>query len=189
MRVIAGESRGTKLRVPEGITRPTADRIREAVFSILGEHVAGARVLDLYAGSGALGIEALSRGAREAVFVEQNAKAASVIEANLRAARLAGGVVKCAQVERYLKRVVDAKTEYDLIFADPPYRKRSDDHDIVAQLLADPALPAILMPEGMMVIEIQAASCETIPEGWRRLDRRIYGGTEILFLSGEREGA
>jgi 16S rRNA (guanine966-N2)-methyltransferase len=187
MRVIAGASRGAKLRVPDEVSRPTADRVREAIFSILGERVAGARVLDLYAGSGALAIEALSRGARSAILVERNAKAAGVIEANLRSARLTGGAVERVDVERFLKREAERGRAYDLIFADPPYRKCSDDPDVVSQLLGDSVLSALLAPDGIGVMEMQAGSCEDISGDWCLLDRRIYGGTEILFLSGVKE--
>jgi 16S rRNA (guanine966-N2)-methyltransferase len=177
------------LRVPELVTRPTADRVREAVFSILGERVVGAGVLDLYAGSGALGIEALSRGARSAEFVEQSAKAAQVIEANLRATGLAGGGVRCLRVESFLTGAVGRGEAYDLIFADPPYKKRSDDPDIAAQLLLQPGLSTILAVDGILSIEVPAGKWkdEDVPADWSLLDRRVYGGTEFLFLRGRKE--
>ena len=121
MRVIAGEARGLHLSAPSPAIRPTMDRVREAIFSSLGEVVAGARVLDLFAGSGALGIEALSRGAASAIFVDANPRCAACVRENLRRAKLDGSV----QVMDALK-FVELYAEpggYDLIFADPPYGK------------------------------------------------------------------
>ncbi|MDG2124071.1 MAG: 16S rRNA (guanine(966)-N(2))-methyltransferase RsmD, partial [Verrucomicrobiales bacterium] len=133
MRVIAGESGGVPLKVPKTVTRPTADRVREAVFSILAERVVGARVLDVFAGSGALGIEALSRGAESAVFVEQNRGACEVLRGNLEKTGLVGwaGVV-CGDA---LKCVGKLGREFDLVFADPPYVKKPGDRDFGKALL------------------------------------------------------
>ena len=117
MRIVAGEYGGRRLHAPRGTrTRPTADRVREALFSMLGD-VSGARVLDLYAGSGALGIEALSRGAASAVFVERDARAAATITRNLDA------LGADAEVRRQdaLRFLASGAGPFDLVFCDPPY--------------------------------------------------------------------
>lgn len=122
MRVVAGSARGLRLDAPPGRgTRPTSDRMREALFNSLGslDLVAGASVVDLFAGSGALGIEALSRGAASATFVESDRTAVAVIEANLRRCRLADRAdVVASPVERFL---ASSRTPFDLALADPPY--------------------------------------------------------------------
>src|SRR3954468_12744768 len=122
MRVIAGTYGGRPLNAPPGAaTRPTSDRVREALFSILGARVPGARVLDLFAGSGALGLEALSRGAGEALFVDDAAAAVRAIRANLDA--LGGQAeVRRADALRFLDAARRGGAQYDLVFLDPPYR-------------------------------------------------------------------
>ncbi len=120
MRVVAGKARGTQLKTPEGLTtRPTADRVKEAVFSILHFEVEGAMVLDLFGGTGQLGIEALSRGARGAVFIDHGKEACDLIKENLRRTRFTdqGRVVRSDYLE-YLKRT---KEQFDIILLDPPY--------------------------------------------------------------------
>jgi len=118
MRIIAGKAGRIAIKVPVAVTRPTTDFVRQAIFSILGERVDNARVLDLFAGSGAIGLEALSRGAASCVFVDEHRQASNVISENLAKSRLEGGRVVKAEVATHLKR--DAAI-YDLIFADPPY--------------------------------------------------------------------
>ena len=121
MRVIAGSYKGRRLQAPPGLaTRPTSDRVREALFSILGDRVQDARVLDLFAGSGALGIEALSRGAREATFVDNAAPAIRALEGNLRDLDAAATVVR-AEARRFLGGASRSARQYDLVFLDPPY--------------------------------------------------------------------
>ena len=122
MRVIAGTYKGRRLQTPGGLeTRPTSDRVREALFSILGDRVQDARVLDLFAGSGALGIEALSRGAAQATFVDNAAPRRAGIGANLEALGADAEVVR-AEVRRFLGGASRSARQYDLVFLDPPYR-------------------------------------------------------------------
>ena len=125
MRVIAGIARGRRLAAPKGTaTRPTSDRAREGLFATVTAirgPLPGARVLDLFAGSGAIGLEALSRGAVRVVFVESDARAAQVIRANLAAVALPGGELVCDQVQRFLGRGPGAEAAFDLVVADPPY--------------------------------------------------------------------
>src|SRR4051812_27859796 len=144
MRVIAGRFKGRRLQAPPGLaTRPTSDRVREALFSILGGRVTGAEVLDLFAGSGALGIEALSRGARAATFVDSAAPAMRTLEANLRALDADATVVR-AEVRRFLGGASRSARQYDLVFLDPPYRLApalgSDVSDPLAAVLTEGAV-------------------------------------------------
>jgi len=151
MRVIAGRHGGRRLQAPAGdATRPTSDRVREALFSILGDRVPGARVLDLYAGSGALGIEALSRGAATATLVERDARAVEVIRANLAALELGEHEAQVVHAPaRAALRDASARGDaYDLVFLDPPYR----DAPALGRELSQ-ALPAVLAPGARVVVE------------------------------------
>jgi 16S rRNA (guanine966-N2)-methyltransferase len=172
MRVIAGRWGGRRLQSPPGAaTRPTSDRVREALFSVLGGRVEDARVLDLFAGSGALGLEALSRGAAEATFVDSAPAAIRAIRSNLEA--LGGEAeVRRADARRFLGGASAAGRHYDLVFLDPPYRmaKRLGD-----ELTA--ALPAVLAPGAAVVTESdrRAALDLDLP----LIDERRYGDTLI----------
>ena len=170
MRVVAGSFKGRRLAAPRGTrTRPTADRVREALFSMLGD-VGGARVLDLYAGSGALGIEALSRGAGSAVFVERDAKAVAAIERNLAAVGIEETVVR-QDVERFLARADGA---FDLVFCDPPY----DSAARVAGPLAE-HLPALCAEDARIVTESDKRNPLVLP--FPLLVERAYGDTRIAI--------
>ncbi len=150
MRVIAGTLGGRRLRAPAGrATRPTSDRVREALFSMLGE-IDGARVLDLFAGSGALGIEALSRGAAHAVFVERDAAAAAVLRANLRALGVGRerAEVRRADAQATLRHASRSGEKYDLVFIDPPYGEASTWSPRLSA-----SLPELLAPGGRAVAE------------------------------------
>src|SRR3954470_8214533 len=116
MRIISGIAGSIAIKVPAAVTRPTTDRVREAVFSMVGDFVAGARVLDLFAGSGAMGLEALSRGAAEAVFVEQDFGASKIIQDNLARAKLQGGRIIKAEAFASLRRLADSGARFDLVF-------------------------------------------------------------------------
>jgi 16S rRNA (guanine966-N2)-methyltransferase len=171
MRVIAGTYGGRELVAPRGrATRPTADRVREALFSILGD-IQRARVLDLFAGSGALAIEALSRGAAQAVMVDSAASAIAAIRRNLEALELQADVHR-QTAARFLQRAqVDAR-QYDLVFLDPPYRHASD---LGRELTA--ALPAVLAPDARVVAESDRRS--PLELDLELLDSRRYGDTLI----------
>ena len=176
MRVISGTAGGIRLKVPKRVTRPSTDRLREALFSILGGRMEGARVLDLFAGSGALGIEALSRGASGAVFVDEHGGACGVIRDNLATARLTGRVVK-ADVFAALRREA---VVFDVVFADPPYATAGRE-DLAAKLLGRPELPDRIAAGGLLVLEVEAE--REAPEDARFVlrDRRVYGSSAILF--------
>lgn len=180
MRVIAGSAGGIPLRIPNTDLRPTMDMVKGAIFSSLAEIVPGARVLDLFAGSGALGIEALSRGARDACFVESDRRACACIGENLRKTRLTGAV-HCDSVFDFLKRS-PLSNPADLVFADPPYSKIRAAPDYARQLLASPHLPGQLAPGAVLVLEVSAGW--SLPENspWDCSRRKKYGSTEILFL-------
>ena len=174
MRVIAGDYRGRRLQAPAGAaTRPTSDRVREALFSVLGDRVHGARVLDLFAGSGALGIEALSRGAAEATFVDDAPGAIRAVKANLDMLG-AEGEVRRADVRRFLGSARAVARQYDLVFLDPPYRLAGR---LGGELTA--ALPAVLAPGAVVVAESDRR--EPLELGLPILDERRYGDTLITI--------
>jgi 16S rRNA (guanine966-N2)-methyltransferase len=181
MRVIAGSAGGIRLAVPKRGVRPTMDRVKAAIFSSLGDAMVGARVLDLFAGSGALGIEALSRGASSVVFVEDDRQSAEIIESNLAKTRLRGRV-RQQDVFDFLRHVSGTEM-FDVIFADPPYEKTEDGWRFTEKLLANETLSQLLGPDGIFVLEKRPA--EALPEmkEWRLLRQKKYGATEVLFLS------
>jgi 16S rRNA (guanine966-N2)-methyltransferase len=184
MRVIAGSAGGIRLAVPKQGVRPTMDRVKAAIFSSLGDAVVGARVLDLFAGSGALGIEALSRGASSVVFVEGERQSAEIIESNLAKTKLKGRV-RQQDVFDFLRQASGAEM-FDVIFADPPYEKTEDGERFTAKLLTNEILFQLLHPSGIFVLEKRPG--EALPETnlWRLLRRKKYGATEVLFLSAVR---
>ncbi len=176
MRVVAGRLGGRRLRaVPGTSTRPTSDRVREALFAILGDRVEGARVLDLFAGTGALAIEALSRGARSAVLVEQAAPAVAVIRANLDALGLADeATVRRTKAETFLR--AGGAGPFDLVFLDPPYAQGVG---VLAGLLAGLARGA-LAPGATVVVESAArAEPPPWPPGLEPGRPRRYGDTAL----------
>jgi 16S rRNA (guanine966-N2)-methyltransferase len=181
MRVIAGSAGGIRLAVPKRSVRPTMDRVKSAIFSSLGDAVVGARVLDLFAGSGALGIEALSRGASSAVFVERDRQSADVIESNLLKTKLTGRV-RQQDVFDFLRHASTAE-KFQIIFADPPYDKTEADESFTEKLFGNKQLLQLLESTGTFVLEKQPS--EILPESklWRITRQKTYGATEVLFLS------
>jgi len=171
VRVIAGRFGGRRLTAPAGpATRPTSDRVREALFSILGD-LEGARVLDLFAGSGALGIEALSRGAVEVTFVDDAERAVRAVQGNLRAIG-AEAEVRCADATRFLRNAARDARQYDLVLLDPPYR----DAAALGRAL-DESLAAVLAPDGRVVTESDRR--HPLPLSLPIYDERRYGDTLI----------
>jgi 16S rRNA (guanine966-N2)-methyltransferase len=178
LRVISGTAGGLLLKSPKRhALRPTQDRIRQVIFSSLAERVAGARVLDLFAGTGSFGIEALSRGAESAIFVDQDAEAAQCIQANLEHCRLKGDV-RHEDVHTWLART-GAGDLFDLIFADPPYIKErgSLEGDLPLSKMG-----SLLAPEGLFVWEHYAEREVNVPPGWEIVRKRTYGETGLTFL-------
>lgn len=180
MRVIAGTAGGLPLIVPKKGVRPTMDRVKAAIFSSLGDAVIGANVLDLFAGSGALGIEALSRGAASATFVDEDRQSIAVVEKNLAKTSLKGQM-RQENVFDFLKRSADQGT-FRIIFADPPYEKTESGERYTDMLLEDQALPRLIEPNGTFVLEKRPG--ENLPEMklWNLLRQKTYGATEVLFL-------
>jgi 16S rRNA (guanine966-N2)-methyltransferase len=184
MRVIAGSAGGIRLAVPKRGVRPTMDRVKAATFSSLGDAVVGARVLDLFAGSGALGIEALSRGASSVVFVEVDRQSVETIESNLAKTKLKGRV-RQQDVFDFFRHASGAET-FEIVFADPPYEKTADGERFTEKLLACEALAQLMSADGIFILEKQPA--ENFPEAalWRVIRQKTYGATEILFLAATR---
>ena len=173
MRIVAGANKGATIFAPKGIdTRPTSDRVREATFNLIGP-VDGAAVLDLYAGSGAMGLEALSRGAESAVFVDSDRDACRTIGRNLEKLRLTGAEVACRDVVRFL---ASDRRRFDLILVDPPYELLES----VAVSLAT-YLPQLLADDGLVVVESSADDEPALTPLTTRTSRR-YGSTRVTLL-------
>jgi 16S rRNA (guanine966-N2)-methyltransferase len=187
MRVISGRFKGMPLTTPKAGTRPTTDRTKEAIFSHLDSRGAldDARVLDLFAGTGALGVEALSRGARELVAVESSAPAAALIARTLTALKhsrswesdMSARVIR-ARAEKYAASAVAAP--FDVIFIDPPYAFETE---ACNQLLSDLAGGDMTSARAVIVLERSTRSDEpTAPAGWEITDRRDYGETAVYYI-------
>jgi len=172
VRIIAGSKRGARIAAPKGLaTRPTGDRVREAAYNLIGP-VEGAAVLDLFAGSGAFGLEALSRGAAGATFVESDRAACQTISENLEKLRLSGARVVCADALWTLRQ--DSRA-YDLILVDPPYEQWET---LEARLGAE--LPRVLAPDGLVVVETGARTEPSLPLALRT--SRRYGSARLSLF-------
>jgi 16S rRNA (guanine966-N2)-methyltransferase len=181
MRVVGGRLGGRTLAAPKSQNvRPTSDRLREAVFNILvhryGDVVEGARVLDLFAGTGALGLEAISRGAAFALFIDNGAEARALMRQNVEALGL-GGVTRIFRRDASRLGAVHPNEPFDLVFVDPPYRKG----------LGEAALTSLrdgswLKPDALMVVEEAADANFVAPKGYAEMERRRYDDTEFTFL-------
>ena len=181
MRVVGGRLRGRNLAAPKGdAIRPTSDRLRESLFNVLahayGDPVSDARVLDLFAGTGALGIEAISRGAAFALFIDDGAEARALIRQNVDALSL-GAVTRVFRRDATRLGAAHPVEPFSLAFLDPPYRKG----------LAAPALAAMrdggwLTPDALVVVEEAADAGFAVPDGYAEIERRTYDDTVIGFL-------
>lgn len=198
IRITGGEWRGRRLRVPCGDVRPAQDRVRLAVFSSLADRVSGARVLDLFAGTGAYGLEALSRGAAAATWVENDRRVLVVLRENVEALcgpdpdsprgrdpEGRGVAVVPADVLRFLARG-GGDAPYDLVFADPPY---DQDGGWLKKILSALTGWSILKNNGLLVMEQSAHVPAVSQEGWQQLKCRVYGETQIDYMApiGERK--
>lgn len=175
MRISGGEARGIRLRVPPG-SRPAAERVRQAIFSSLADRVDGARVLDLYCGSGAYGLEALSRGAARAVLVDEGRRAVRAAGENARAAGLEErSQIRRSDAGRYLEKGIRGDGPFDLVFCDPPYEARG----AIGAVLE--GVGVALDPDGLVVVETRFGE-ESPPtaDGWVLADDRRYGDTRVL---------
>ncbi|HMD63765.1 MAG TPA: 16S rRNA (guanine(966)-N(2))-methyltransferase RsmD [Stellaceae bacterium] len=187
MRIVAGRHRGRRLLVlPGGTVRPTSDRAREALFNILshgrlaaeGIPFAGAAVLDAFAGTGALGLEALSRGAAEAVFIEHDREALAILRENIAAL---GENARARIVSGDATRPPRAPSSCALVFLDPPYRS-----GLAAGALAALDAAGWLAPEALAVVELAAREELLVPVGFTLIDQRVYGAARLVFLRPER---
>ena len=177
MRVIAGSAKGRTLDAPHGgATRPATDRIRETLFAILDPVLEDARVLDLFAGAGTLGIEALSRGAAHATFVERSAEALKTLRKNIKAAEVAGAEVIGANVLAFLEQRVAGP--YDVVFCDPPFA----DVALLEATLAHPRFAAALAPDASVVARVHRKHQPRVPEGARVHRVKDIGEESLLFL-------
>lgn len=181
MRIVGGRLRGRKLATPSSqAIRPTSDRLREALFNILahayGDPVDGARVLDLFAGTGALGFEALSRGACFTLFVDDGAEARALLRQNVETLGL-GGVSRIFRRDATKLGSAHPLPPFTLAFLDPPYRK-----GLAEQALVAARTGGWLSPDALVVAEESADAGFTAPEGFAELERRRYDDTELIFL-------
>ena len=188
MRVIAGEARGHKLFAPDGLhTRPTADRVKEALFSVLAPDIRGCAFLDLYSGSGAIGIEALSRGAAWAVFVDEDHHSAACIQKNLEKTRMGHlGQVMTTPVSYTIASLARQKASFDIIFMDPPY---GGDH--IEETLKSLAQTPILREGGLVIAETAADQAVTFASryGFHLIKEKQYNIARLVFWQPDREGA
>jgi 16S rRNA (guanine966-N2)-methyltransferase len=180
MRIVGGALRGRRLAAPAGLaTRPTADRVRESVFNILGGRIQAEQVLDLFAGTGALGIEALSRGAGEAIFVDCGRAALAALRRNIQALHLEDRIrIVVRDIRNGLAFLANGEVCVDLVFMDPPY-----DRGMILKPLADLCQSGILAPGARIVIEHSPHEQITpLPRAVYLSDRRKYGKTLVSFL-------
>jgi 16S rRNA (guanine966-N2)-methyltransferase len=176
VRIVAGSRKGHRISAPKGAaTRPTGDRVREAVFSIVGS-VADAAVLDLFAGSGAMGLEALSRGATSCVFVERDREAARTITANLEKLRLTGAEVVNGDARAFMRDARKRGRRYDLVLVDPPYGEWDRHEAALAELV-----PAVLADDGLVVVETDGRLEPALPLDL--VTTRRYGSARITVFS------
>jgi 16S rRNA (guanine966-N2)-methyltransferase len=176
MRIVAGSRKGQRIAAPSGTaTRPTSDRVREAAFALVGP-LEGAAVLDLFAGSGALGLEAMSRGAASCVFVERDREACRVIRANLEKLRLNGAVVESRDAATALRDERARGRRYDLVLVDPPYGEWGEHVAALAE-----HLPALLCDEGLVVVETSGRIEPELPLDL--VTTRRYGSARITVFA------
>ena len=180
MRIIAGSRKGARIFAPKGReTRPTGDRVREAAFNLIGPGRAeDVDVLDLFAGSGAMGLEALSRGAAHTTFVESDREACRTINRNLDKLQLEGATVLCQDALTALRADVRAGNRYDLVLVDPPYRRFSSLQNALIQLLPD-----VLAPDGLLLVESAAGEEPDLPLP-KRTSRR-YGSARLTLFEAQ----
>lgn len=179
MRVISGSARGMKLKAPEGLnTRPTTDRIKESLFNIISGELYDISFLDLFSGSGGMGIEALSRGAENAGFVDNNTDSINVIRDNIKKARLEdkSEVLKCTAVEA-VGKLGNRGNKYDIIFMDPPYSK-----GFVEPVLKAIVCEKLLKPQGFIIVEQAIDEAEINVLGLRVFRVKEYKTTKMIFL-------
>lgn len=186
MRVISGKLKGKKLFSLKGQSlRPTSDRVKEAIFDILQDQIRGKKVLDLFAGTGALGIEALSRGARSAVFVEESTRSLAALRKNIKECRLKEQAEVLAREAQTGIKILETRGEsFELIFLDPPYGR-----GLARRVLQALSRSSIVSPGTLIVAEHSLSEeLDSIPS-WQRVDLRRYGRTQVSFFSLKKESS
>jgi 16S rRNA (guanine966-N2)-methyltransferase len=181
MRIVGGQFRGRVLKSPSSnAIRPTSDKLRESIFNILAhaydDRITDARVLDLFAGTGALGLEAMSRGAKFALFIDEGAEARGLIRVNVEALSLTG-TTKIFRRDASKMGEIGALAPFDLVFCDPPYGK-----GLAEKSLASARIGKWLSPSALLVVEEAAKSAFKTPQGFEELERREYGDSELIIL-------
>ncbi len=174
------------LEIPKGDVRPTTDRVRESVFAIIGPIIQGARVLDLFAGSGALGLEAASRGALAVTWVEQDRLAYDVLCRNVQSlCRQLEIRTECLrrEVHRFLDTEASVKAPWEIIIADPPYEANPGTGQRVEQIMSSVTKGPLLVPGGILVYEMPAGCSPPACERWRLLREKKFGRTRIAILA------
>lgn len=188
MRIIAGTAGGAILRAPKGFdVRPTPDLVRQAIFNSLGPRVAGARVLELFAGTGALSLECLSRGAAHALCVEKSSRHAGFIRENLAQARLPAPSLAIQTRDAFaaLRDLAGERQQFDLILADPPWGEKNQNRrstSLAQQLLDEAVLPSLLRPDGLFVLGHTKRDTLSIPPAWEEVKALKHGDSVIRFL-------
>ena len=188
MRITGGRAARRILKAPKGLAvRPTPDLVKQAVFNSLGARVVGARVLELFAGTGALSLECLSRGAVSAVCVEKSHQHAEVLRQNVQAAAFPAESlqVRVQDVFAVLPQLVESKQQFDLVLADPPYGEKNIGRrstSFAQQLLNDPHLPNVLVPGGRFILGHARRDTLTIPAPWREVKALKHGDSMMRFF-------
>jgi 16S rRNA (guanine966-N2)-methyltransferase len=180
MRITGGTLRGRQILVPKGRIRPTTDMVREALFSILVSRVEGSRFLDLFAGSGAVGLEAWSRGAEYVHWVELDRLTIPVLKKNINSLCDSRYGISHCDAARFVKKELAGKT-FDIIFADPPYDKEGEANGRLT-LLESLRTGQLLAPEGVFVLEQGKEERAPDCRGWELTDDRVYGNTRLRFF-------
>ncbi|MEI6108698.1 MAG: 16S rRNA (guanine(966)-N(2))-methyltransferase RsmD [Actinomycetes bacterium] len=179
-RIIGGNFRGRNLKVPDSVTRPTSSRVREAVFSSVEHAVSGLsdlRVLDLFAGSGALGIEAISRGAAEVVLIEKDLRAVDVLHTNIAELKVENARVVIADVLQEVKQN-STRGKFDVVFVDAPYATADDE---ITEVILGLAANNWLAEYAVLVVERGSKSVVTWPKSYEELRKKVYGDTAIWY--------
>jgi 16S rRNA (guanine966-N2)-methyltransferase len=189
VRIIGGSAGGAILQAPKGFdVRPTPDLVRQAVFNSLGPRVQGARVLELFAGTGALSLECLSRGAESALCVEKSGRHATFITGNLERARLAADSLQIRVQDAFtaIRQLAADSQQFDLILADPPYGEKNTNrrsNSFAQQLLDDPDLPKLLDTGGLFVLGHTKRDTLDVPPAWQDVKTLKHGDTMMRFLA------
>lgn len=188
MRITGGQAGGRILKVPKGLdVRPTPDLVKQAVFNSLGSRVVGASVLELFAGTGALGLECLSRGATQAVCVEKAHRHAQAIRENLKTALLPAGMLEVWVQDVFvaIAQLAASDRQFDLVLADPPYGEKNIGRrstSLAQRLLDDPGLPALLTSDGILVLGHTKRDTLSLPAIWSEAKLMRHGDSMMRFL-------